>query len=348
MFRIASTALAFSAAILLVGCDSSSTAGAADAGRPDADPGPDTTGETFSVTIGPIAVPAGHEDTMCVEKRVGNLDHKWIGKLHTHLHGVSHHVIVYRVNSTTEQPEPFPCTPFVDTLDPAKGTPIMVSQVHEETLDFPFGVALGLEPDQMVRIEMHFINTTDVDASVDAEAVFEVLPDAQFHNEVGFLFIGDPDINLPPAQETSLGPIWFPMPDTLADVQIFAMTGHEHQWGTGVKVEWVDWRDGDPVPVYDYPQWNWAEPQVAQFRPALNMTPGSGFNFSCSWNNKSDRTVQFGESATDEMCFFWAYYYPNKGSKVCAHTERFGAPINLCCPDGGTLCDQLLSQLGGH
>jgi hypothetical protein len=31
---------------------------------------------------------AGHEDTMCVEKRLGNLDHKWIGKLHTHLHGV--------------------------------------------------------------------------------------------------------------------------------------------------------------------------------------------------------------------------------------------------------------------
>jgi hypothetical protein len=285
---------------------------------------------------------------MCVEKRVGNLDHKWIGKLHTHLHGVSHHVIVYRVNSTTEQPEPFPCTPFVDTLDASKGTPVMVSQVHEETLDFPYGVALGLEADQMVRIEMHFINTTDVEASVDAEAVFEVLPDAQFQNEVGFLFIGNPDISLPPAQETTLGPTWFPMPEELADVKIFAMTGHEHQWGTGVKVEWVDQRDGDGVSVYDYPSWNWAEPQVAQFKPALDMTPGSGFNFTCTWHNKSDRTVRFGESATDEMCFFWAYYYPNKGSKVCAHTERFGAPLNLCCPGVGsdTICQQLLGALG--
>src|SRR5260221_3789576 len=123
MFRIASTALAFSVVTLLFACDSSpGTPAPPDAGRPDADPGPDTTGETFSVTIGPIAVPAGHEDTLCVEKRLGNLDHKWIGKLHTHLHGVSHHVIVYRVSSTTERTEPFACTPFIHTLDSATGT----------------------------------------------------------------------------------------------------------------------------------------------------------------------------------------------------------------------------------
>jgi hypothetical protein len=315
---------------------------------PDADPGPDTTGEKFSVTIGPIDVAAGHEDTMCVEKRLGNLDHKWIGKLHTHLHGVSHHVIVYRVSSTTEQPEPFPCTPFVDTLDPSKGTPIMVTQVHEETLDFPYGVALGIDANQMVRVEMHFINTTDVDATVDAQAEFEVLPDAQFQNEVGFLFIGNPDIRLPPGQETTLGPTFFPMPEELWDVNVFAMTGHEHQFGTDVNVEWVDQRDDPGVPVYSYPSWNWAEPQVAQFKPALQMTPGSGFNFTCKWNNTSSQTVEFGESATDEMCFFWAYYYPNKGAKVCAHTERLGAPINLCCPGPDALCDTLLQQFGGH
>ena len=41
----------------------------------------------------------------------------------------------------------------------------------------------------------------------------------------------------------------------------------------------------------------------------LYIPDGGGFRFTCSWNNTSDTTVRFGESAEDEMCFFWAYYY---------------------------------------
>ena len=42
------------------------------------------------------------------------------------------------------------------------------------------------------------------------------------------------------------------------------------------------------------------------------------------------------------MCFFWAYYYPSNGSRVCAHTDRFGAGFDLCCPDAGTALCSLL------
>jgi len=44
----------------------------------------------------------------------------------------------------------------------------------------------------------------------------------------------------------------------------------------------------------------------------------------------------FGESANNEMCFFWAYYWPSQGSKVCFHTEQYGGH-DLCCP-GDSLC----------
>ena len=87
-------------------------------------------------------------------------------------------------------------------------------------------------------------------------------------------------------------------------------------------------------------------PDWLQWLPPLLMTPAililwapGGFRFTCEWNNQSGGTVSFGESATDEMCFFWAYYYPSKGSKVCIHTEQAGS-INVCCP-GNALCDFL-------
>jgi hypothetical protein len=59
----------------------------------------------------------------------------------------------------------------------------------------------------------------------------------------------------------------------------------------------------------------------------------------CAWHNTSGQRVRLGESADDEMCFFWAYYYPSQGSKLCIHTEQFGGVngINVCCP-GDNLC----------
>jgi hypothetical protein len=317
--------------LLLSACGDSGSSG------PDADLGPDTTGETFTITIDPINVPSGAENTMCVEKRLGNVDEKLIGKLHTSLQGVSHHLIVYRVNSTEERVEPFPCTPFLDTLNPEVGSPLMVSQIHEETLDLPYGVAFRIDAEQMVRLEMHFVNPTDFDDTVSAEVVFEVLPAEQFQAEAGFLFVGNPDIDLPPGPGV-LGPTWFPMPPELADVKVFGMTGHTHQWGTNMQVEHLLSEQATATPVYDFPQWLWNEPPVALFKPPLELPAGAGFRFTCSWDNQSGANVGFGESAEDEMCFFWAYYYPSQGHKVCVHTDQVGAGVDLCCPGPDPLC----------
>jgi hypothetical protein len=318
-------------------------------GEPDADPGPDTTGETFKITLGPITVPPSGENTQCVEKKLSNLDAKWIGKLHTQLTGVSHHLIVYKVAGSEERAEPFDCTPFLDTLNPDTGVPVMVTQVHEETLDLPFGVAFGIEPEQMVRLEMHFVNSSDVEATVAAEAVFEVLPEAQFRHEAGFLFVGNIDIDLAPGAATTLGPTFFPIPDELADIKVFGLTGHTHQWGTNVSVEWLPYEDApaeEMSPIYQYEEWSWSEPPFARLEPALDMPSESGFRFTCEWFNGSDRRIGFGEDANDEMCFFWSYYYPSKGHKVCAHTEMLGFPLNVCCP-GSSICEEILGQLGG-
>jgi len=74
---------------------------------------------------------------------------------------------------------------------------------------------------------------------------------------------------------------------------------------------------------------------------------GGGFDFECSWHNTSGSQVGFGESANEEMCFFWAYYYPSQGSKVCFHTDQYGGAdgLNICCP-GDSLCSYVEDFLG--
>lgn len=317
----------------------SATSGTASAGSGGGGGGLPST-EPFEVKFGPVVVPPGTENTQCVVKRLGNVEPVRVGTIQNELTDASHHLIVYRTNDAEERPEPFDCTPFKDTLDPTKGAPIMVTQKHEETLELPPGVAFPFESGQMVRLEMHYLNAGTEPRAVEARSLFYPIPDEAFEHEAGFLFVGTVDIEIPPNSKHTVGPAFFPLPEDLAASSFFGVTGHTHQWGTDVSVA-ASTSELDPgTPIYDVENWTWSEPETVTHDPPVVVPEGGGFRFSCSWDNKSSKTVRFGESAEDEMCFFWTYYYPAKSARVCFHTEQLGG-FDACCP-GHPACDQLL------
>ena len=55
----------------------------------------------------------------------------------------------------------------------------------------------------------------------------------------------------------------------------------------------------------------------------------------------------FGESALQEMCFLWMYYYPSQGARVCMHSDQNpgGGSIDICCPGPSLICDLIVSKL---
>jgi hypothetical protein len=102
------SAAVFACAFALVSCSSKAT-------KPVAPP-------AMSLMFPSTVVPAGIEKTQCVVLRLGNVAPLHVGAVHNVLGEASHHLIVYKVNDTVEQPTPFPCKPFTDTLDPSKGS----------------------------------------------------------------------------------------------------------------------------------------------------------------------------------------------------------------------------------
>lgn len=302
------------------------------------------TGETFSLTVGPLAVAPGRENTQCVVQRLSNPTPIHVGMIRNVISSSSHHLIVYKTNDTEERTTPFNCTPFLETLNPEAGAPLMVTQKFEDELRLPEGVAFTLAPHQMIRIELHYINTTASEVEVTATSSFHTMDSEQYQHEADFLFIGSPDINLPPRSQTTLGPLFFKMPAGYADANFFAITGHTHQYGRNVTVARTPDASTPGDMVYDVPGWRWDEPETVQHNPPFQIPEGGGFNFSCTWNNTSDRSVGFGESANQEMCFFWSYYYPSNGAKVCVVSQEYG--VTECCP-GGPLCGLMEQFLGG-
>ncbi len=344
--RAAYAALVFAPLAVVSACGGGGSEPAPDATPVDGNPG----GQVFTLNWGPVEVPPGQEDTRCMTLSLGNDIPVKINRIHNTLGGGSHHFIVYRVAGGEVNTTPTPCFPFVDTLDPTKGAPLMITQRAEEELELPAGVAFTLQPEQMVRLEMHFINTSPSETiSVAATSVLYAMPDAEFQHEADFLFIGSPDIDLPnmPGVEQTVGPVYFPMPSSLEDVNIFAITGHTHHLGTDVDVEIAPSEAGAGTMVYQPSPFSWSEPETVRHEPAVQVPADGGFRFTCKYENDSGQRVGFGESANDEMCFFWAYYWPSRGSKVCMHSEMYTEnPLDICCPDDEFFCALIQQYIG--
>ena len=325
--------------------DDSGVTGDGSAGRDGGllgDSGPPPPG-SYTLTFGPVSVAAGQENTQCVVKKLGNAALMHVGSIHNVLTQGSHHLIVYRTNDTVEQPTPFDCKPFVGTLNPAKGSPLMITQKKDELLALPDGVAYTLQADQMIRLEMHYINPGGSTIMVEGQSTFIPIADAAFKYEADFLFIGDPDINVPAHSTSTLGPIFYKLPAAFATSNFFAITGHEHQFGTNVTIS-TAMNAADPgTSIYNVPGWMWNEPKTQFFSPTINIPANGGFKFTCDWNNTSNAAVGFGESANQEMCFFWAYYYPSQGAKVCFHTDKVPGGVDFCCP-GSQYCSAIPGQ----
>ncbi len=340
MRRLAATLIAGSLS-LLYGCGGS---GGGDDDAPADAPG--LSGEKYSVLFGPISVTPGQENTQCIQVRLSNAAAIKVHQMHNVLSIGSHHLIVYKDDmSTAEQTTPFDCEPFAGALNPSgMVAPIMITQRSDDELYLPDGVAYTLAANQMMRVEMHYLNSTDQPIDVSASVNLFAAPEGSIRDEANILFIGSPDIDIQAGAVTTLHQFFtFPSDLDLSSSKVFAITGHTHKLGTNVKVSVAASPTAAMTSVYAPTPFSWSEPETTTHKPGFSVPRGGGFDFECSYNNTTGTNVGFGESANDEMCFFWVYYYPSQGSRVCIHTEQAGGR-DLCCP-GDSLCALLEDQL---
>jgi hypothetical protein len=306
-------------------------------------------GEKYTLTWGPVSVPAGRESTQCVWMRLGNATEIKVHQMHNRLNDASHHLIVYKDDmDTTEQLTPTPCEPFTGALNTSGMiAPIAITQKADDMIFLPHRVAYTFAPNQMVKLEMHYLNSSDTAQNVMATVDFYAAEAGTIDHEASILFTGSPDVSLMPGETKTLHQ-FFKVPDylDLSKSKIFAITGHTHKLGTNVSVRVGPSKDGPMTEVYAPSPFKWDEPETKAYNgDPFSIPVGGGLDFECSWTNTTNQQVGFGESATDEMCFFWAYYYPSQGSKVCIHTEQYGGAngLNACCP-GDSLCSLIEEQ----
>lgn len=298
----------------LLGCSSNGTDvnhGAEKGGPTDSGTGASSLGAPLKLSITVPHVPPGKEGTQCIRAHLGNDAALRVGKVHNKLSESSHHFIVSAVDDATLTDTPlFDCLPFRAALT---GAPLTITQKSDDTVSLPDGVAYALPENQLMHLELHYINLTDKTEDITAETeLYPIQDGTKDIQEASFLLVGDLDISIPPKSKHSTGLVYQKLPDAFANVNFYALTGHTHRFGTNVTVGTTASETAPVTSLYAPKQFDWAEPEVKRFSPTVTVPSGGGFSYQCDWDNPTDSVIKYGESALTEMCFFWAYYYPKQ------------------------------------
>ena len=311
----------------------SGTAGSGTGGSGGAawDPGGPVT--TFTPSFAPVMTMPGQEQTMCITFPLENAGPVLVRRFSTSLASGTHHIILYRAPTEKENLTPTPCMGLSGLLTGSH--PIFIAQQKHSELLMPTSddgkpVALPMDAHEMVRMEMHFINTTAAPIAVSGSIAMDTLDgattaaDAWVRSDLAFW--GTSKINIPAHGKGDTG-VKFQV--ALPDTHTFALTTHQHHLGTSMKI-WMGTSATDPNLMLLTDGTNWADPPLKQYSPPLSFpaSSGLGFAYECQWDNPGDTAVKFGESANDEMCFLWHYYYPAKGFQLCV-PEFGGCSVKL-------------------
>lgn len=172
-------------------------------------------------------------------------------------------------------------------------------------LQLPEGIVIRLPAHTQIMIQTHWINATD--SAVDGQAAFNVhVEDPSPDHITSQLFtVATTQLTLPVGAGTGHAEC-----TVQRDMSFFLMGGHEHEWGTHVRMT-VTPSGGQPTMIYDTP-WE----ASYQFNPPRNsytkdapfqMHAGDKLSVDCDYDNTTGATLQFPK----EMCVGFGYWFPS-------------------------------------
>jgi hypothetical protein len=208
---------------------------------------------------------------------------------------VVHHFML----SQTIAPEPDGWSVCEDLLKPT-WRPIFTAGAGANVLSLPAGVAHELKAGSQLVVQLHLVNT-QVKAVTDVAQVGMKVTEVADTQAVQIGGFGSFQISLPPAQTSSITSECT-LPRTS---RLVALMPHMHQLATSMKLELGTSKDDLRV-IYSRDPWNFDQQTIDSLDTTL--AAGRFARLTCNYNNTTDRTISYGESSFDEMCFlgiFW-------------------------------------------
>ncbi len=277
----------------------------------------------FYVTTGQYMVAASSETVMCSTIRLPTTVDVDVTKIEATLTTGGHHLIMYKVNDTTEAPTPTPCDSVSNITS---SVPMIIAQNTDSLLNLPTGVAYHFAAGQMVKLELHYLNATPNPKMVEGRVTMTPAASGQTYQQADIMFCGSvtqlSTTGIPPNTSTAmLNPGFFAGNGSIdfTKIKVFGLTSHQHWTGKEATISKSTSASSAGTMLYDNTQWDAAPLKTFDDTSLISFGPGEGIRWQCTYDTLDaapppSGTVKFGESArVNEMCFLWAYYYPSAG-----------------------------------
>ncbi len=210
----------------------------------------------------------------------------------SHMTGGSHHLLLFYKSGAVNEPLE-DCSGLEFTATPY-GT-----QLPDDQLAFPAGVAATIPSSTGIRLQSHYLNVTGEKITAHVEVTFHLAEPGTITDHAGVLFMVQQQISVPPMSTKTISYDC----NVPVDMKVMKASSHMHKHG----VAFHSTVAGETL----FDTTDWEEPTPALFAPPRELSAGQPLHFECTFQNDTPNTLTFGESAaTNEMCILTASFYP--------------------------------------
>jgi len=125
--------------------------------------------------------------------------------------------------------------------------------------------------------------------------------------EAGSILFANTNISVPPH---SKGRVTMTCPLT-QDIHPAELWSHMHHWAHNFVATTNDSAAMTALGGMLYVEPDWSEPKPRVYDPSITIKSGSTITFSCDYDNDTDQTLVYGDSALkNEMCILHDMYWP--------------------------------------
>ena len=178
------------------------------------------------------------------------------------------------------------------------------------TMSLPEGTVANLPPNIDILQEIHYVNPTEEAVEIYSEVNAWSIPQSDIEEMIWGGNVRDENIEIPANAEHSE---WSRCVFN-EDVEVLFLASHQHGMGSRFTIAPFDGESTGEM-VFDNPDWE--SPMITQYDPPLVVPAGQGFEWTCHWENNTDKTVTYGSTSEDEMCNLSIVFTPFSMSAEC-------------------------------
>jgi len=169
---------------------------------------------------------------------------------------------------------------------------------------FPPGVALALPANASLDCNSHYVNRTESTFTGECYANLYTMSAAEVQHTAQPLNLPNFDLNIAAGERKTITKA-FPNVEH-QPLKVIMLTSHTHRWMERFRIRVQGGpRNGEVV----YETTDWEHPGVKYYDPPIVIQPGEALVSEVTYNNTTDRTIEFGLESTDEMNIIFGYYY---------------------------------------